>query len=270
MRSSTTHPPSLADNRLERKLRALSEAVLSGRRKIQNTLLEYAQGHLRTYPWRTGRLSPFKILLYEVLLKRTHADTVAERTHAIVSRFSTPADLTDADETDLERLLEPIGLQRQRARDLKRLALYLVSNERGKVPSDLDRLLRIPGVGPYTARAVLSFGLGKPYAVVDSNVVRVYSRLFRSKLNIKQPKQIQYVADKLLPRAEHRRYNLALLDLGATVCNYGRPKCHLCPLAGVCDTGREVLTTKARVTREPSRRSPFGFAALSNLPGRAQ
>jgi A/G-specific adenine glycosylase len=134
-------------------------------------------------------------------------------------------------------MLEPIGLQQQRARELVRLADYLTTKHDSRVPSDLVALLGVPGVGPYTARAVLSFAFDQPYAIVDSNVVRVVGRVFRAAVGEKPTiPTVQVISDQILPNKEHRIFNLAMLDLGAEVCRYSRPLCHECPLRLICDT----------------------------------
>ena len=117
-----------------------------------------------------------------------------------------------------------------------RFAQYLDEYEAGVVPSTLDRIRKVPGLGDYSGRAVLSFGYGVPIAVVDSNVARIFQRLFRSEIPQRpSPGLLQGIADFLLPESEHRTFNFGLLDIGALVCRYAVPKCHDCPLSEMCD-----------------------------------
>lgn len=131
---------------------------------------------------------------------------------------------------------DQIGLQVQRARSTEALAAHLSRTEAGTVPNDLQRLLAVPGIGAYGARAVLSFAHGRPYAIVDSNVRRVLSRVFEGTLPDRPSDTvIQQVADTLLPREGHALHNFALLDLSAAICRYQRPRCSVCPLSRSCD-----------------------------------
>lgn len=208
---------------------------------VQAAILDYSRKNLRDYPWRRGQLTPFQVLLCEFLLRRTHAETIAGYVKPFLSRFPDPRELVRTKESELATFLAPIGLHNQRAHQLKLLADYLVNEEGGKVPGELDRLLLIPGIGEYTARAVLSFGYNRSFAVVDSNVLRVYGRVFRRILGGRPRLQrVQEIADVLVPVECHKQYNFALLDLGATVCSYLHPKCGICPLQKMCDTTNEA------------------------------
>ena len=119
------------------------------------------------------------------------------------------------------------------------MANFIVDRYAGAIPADLDSLLEVPQIGEYAARAVMSFGHGIPAAVVDSNVIRVLGRLFSQTLG-KRPTlvQLQELADVLLPDQGHQQFNWAVLDLGALVCRYDRPKCEICPLMAICDTNQ--------------------------------
>ena len=136
----------------------------------------------------------------------------------------------------LEEALLPVGLNHQRAVGFKAMGKYLLDNHLGGVPSVLEELLLVPHVGDYTARAILSFGFDRPTAIVDSNVLRVLGRLYRGTLG-PEPKtgDVQQLAEQLLPKGDHKLFNWGLLDLGALICRYARPKCGRCPLMSECD-----------------------------------
>ena len=139
-------------------------------------------------------------------------------------------------EDSLADALANVGLQRQRAKAMKVLAIYLISEHAGVVPRDLESLRNVPGLGEYNSRAVLSFGYGTPEAVVDTNVTRVLHRIFRGALSPRSKQSVyQALADHVLPEEHHREFNLAMLDLRAMVCRYDRPRCEECPLRGECD-----------------------------------
>ena len=153
-----------------------------------------------------------------------------------MDQFPSVERLASATEKELAQAFSGVGLQWQRAKATKKLADYLVKEEDGRIPCDLESLLAVPGLGEYSARAVLSFGCDKPVAVVDVNVERVYSRVFQNTLP-KRPTRnfFQSFADQLLPADQHREYNFGLLDLGGLICRYVDPLCGQCPLNGVCD-----------------------------------
>jgi A/G-specific adenine glycosylase len=238
----------------------LVQAIITRSKAIQDGLVAFAQGgERRSYPWRKQDCTPYEVLVAELLLKRTTA-TIASRTYAdILSRFPTPPALKDAELNDVAAILAPLGLNWQRARSMKAMALHLLEHEDGKVPNDLQRLLRVPGLGDYGARAVLSFSYGVPAAIVDSNVERVLRRVFYTSMPEKPNLRLyQAMADTLLPQDRHREFNFGMLDLGALVCRPVAPLHQQCPLSKVCDYYRTVQ-------EEPGVQIEGRFAALSPL-----
>lgn len=219
--------------------------------EIQHALLSWAASNRRQYPWRAEGLSPYQALIAEVLLKRTTARAAARVFGPFIAKYPAPESLHSAPAKEVEQDLAPIGLYKQRARGLKEMAQYLIVRCGGQVPLDLEALLQVPHVGPYAARAVVSFAYGQPAAVVDSNVQRVLGRLFRRRLGSAPTlSRVQALADAVLPKESHREFNWALLDLGATVCRYDRPRCSICPLVDLCSYA------KRRVRQAAVRESP--------------
>jgi A/G-specific adenine glycosylase len=200
-------------------------------------LIEWAKSEGRAFPWREVGSTPYEVLVSELLLKRTTAQAASRVYGQFLAEFPDLAAITSASPDNLEAILSSVGLQRQRAHGFKAMAQFLVDHYGGVVPSDLDLLRTVPQVGEYAARAVLSFGYGKAAAVVDSNVVRVLGRLFSLSLG-PDPKlaRFQELADTVLPVHDHKRFNWGILDLGALVCRYDRPRCEICPLMSICDT----------------------------------
>ena len=146
------------------------------------------------------------------------------------SAYPTPAICAQAPLGDVLRRWEGLGYPR-RARDLHATATRVVERFDGQVPSDLAELLALPGVGPYTARAVRAFAFGLDAAIVDTNVARVLARTSGRRLT---PKEVQRRADELAPSGEAWVWNQVMLDLGATVCTARSPSCGACPVAGSC------------------------------------
>ena len=223
-----------------------------GERKanIRRRLLRWAGKTHRCFPWREPGLSAYEILIAEVLLRRTTATAAAKVYGAFLKRFPSFTALRSASAKDLEKVLASVGLQKQRAKAIKEMAAFTLEHWEGRLPEDYESLVSIPHVGPYAASAVRSFAFGQRAAIVDSNVERIFSRLFHDLLP-ERPKLtvMQAVADELLPLKRHKDFNLGLLDLGALVCRYQNPACGECPLAKVCDY---VADTSKRRGRRPT------------------
>ena len=204
--------------------------------KVRRALLAWAADHLREFPWRGTDTSVYEVLIAEVLLKRTTARAAARAFTNFVVQFPDLESIDKALTEELEEALTPVGLYRQRAKGLKQLSGYLIREYGGRVPDNLPGLLKVPHLGPYSAGAVLSFGYGRPAAIVDSNVQRVLGRLYKCQLGeLPTLSATQALADVLLAPEAHQAFNWALLDLGATVCRYDIPRCQACPLSGECD-----------------------------------
>lgn len=198
-------------------------------------VLAWAGNNFSEFPWR-GNRSAYEIMVAEVLLKRTTATAACRVYEDFLVRFPRLQDLGSASEEELVQFLSGVGLQRQRARSLKRLSRWLLTNCGGDIPSDLENLLEVPGLGAYSAAAILSFGYSTPVAVLDANVERIIVRVFGNSLPPRPSQTIlNGVAQRLLPPARHREYNYGLLDLGRLVCRYSDPKCDVCPLNSICD-----------------------------------
>ncbi|MBI2704639.1 MAG: A/G-specific adenine glycosylase [Actinobacteria bacterium] len=164
------------------------------------------------------------------MLQQTQVARVLPRYAAFLERFPTAASCAAAPAGDVITLWAGLGYNR-RAVNLHRCAVAVVSDHGGQLPDALDALLALPGVGPYTARAVLAFAFERDVAVVDTNVGRVLARLSGRPLTAKD---VQRVADSCVPRGEGWAWNQGMLDLGATVCTKRSPACERCPVRRWC------------------------------------
>jgi len=215
----------------------LLEEVRKRRKKFQKLVLQWAMANLRSFPWREER-TPYRILVAEVILRRTTSTAASRIYKKFLEKWPNIRSLSRAEIEELERVLEAVGYHKRRARILVDMARYIEKNYGGVIPADMASLLRVPHVGPYIAGAILSLGYGVPAAMVDSNVQRILSRCFHNYLPERgQTKTIQTVTEALVPNKEHVLFNLGLLDLGALICRYDRPRCDECPLRPVCDLG---------------------------------
>lgn len=197
-------------------------------------LLKWGGVKGRSFWWRKDR-DPYTILIVEVLLRQTRAATVVKEISDFVLKYPSATALADGCIQEIEKDLQPFGLYRQRARQLKLLGQALVSS--GSVPENERELLSLPGVGPYTASAVRCFAFGASEPVVDVNLARIVERVFGLHIERGEPrrnKRLILLAKALLAGESPREMNWALLDLGALVCTARQPRCGLCPLEHLC------------------------------------
>jgi A/G-specific adenine glycosylase len=181
-------------------------------------------------PWRSTR-DPWAVLVAEVMLQQTQVPRVVPAFHRFLDRFPTPAACAVSPLGDVLRAWEGLGYNR-RARGLHGAAAAIVEQHGGEVPADLGALLALPGVGPYTARAVLAFAFEADVGVVDTNAGRVLSRAVAGRPLATT--EAQRLVDAMVPPGRGWAFNQALLDLGATACVSVAPRCGTCPLRRRC------------------------------------
>jgi A/G-specific adenine glycosylase len=189
----------------------------------------------RDLPWRRTR-DPYRIWLSEVMLQQTRVDQALPYYERFTTTYPTVYDLAAAPLDEVLRRWEGLGYY-ARARHLHRTAQQVVSAFEGQFPATWPLLRGLPGVGDYTAAAVLSIAFDQPYAVLDGNVARVLARVFTLADDVKAPRtrpSLQALADALLDADQPGTFNQAMMELGATVCTPARPQCTRCPLQGVC------------------------------------
>ncbi len=206
---------------------------------IRAALLTWFAAHGRSFPWR-GSHPPWRVLLTEVLLRKTGATVVALYLPAFLERYPSPAAILAAGRDDLAAQFAPLGLRYQRTDQLLALAAVLIERHGGEVPESLDELLSLPAVGRYTAVATRAFGFGIPGGVVDTNVVRIASRMYRirsARAEARKDPLFWGIADRLIGDTAAPELNWALLDLGALTCVAGEPSCAACPIRRGCLTG---------------------------------
>ena len=194
-------------------------------------VLAWGVPRLRDLPWRRTR-EPWAVLVSEVMLQQTQVTRVIPRWHAFLGRFPTPDACAAAPLGDVLREWQGLGYPR-RARNLHATAQRVV--ELGGFPSDLPGLLALPGIGSYTARAILAFAFELDAAVVDTNIARVYARVAGERLT---PRRVQALADEHAPSGDAWVWNQCLMDLGAVLCRPANPRCGECPVVARCSWHR--------------------------------
>jgi A/G-specific adenine glycosylase len=203
-------------------------------RRLATQLLAWSDATRRDLPWRRTR-DPWAVLVSELMLQQTQVARVEPRFVAFLERFPDPAACAAAVPAEVLRLWEGLGYNR-RAVNLHRAAQVIVDCHDGGLPDDLDTLLALPGVGPYTARALLAFAFERDHGVVDTNAARVIARAVAGQRL--SAGQVQAHADELVPLGRGWDWNQAVLDLGATVCSRRTPRCGACPIADGCAWAR--------------------------------
>ena len=185
-------------------------------------------------PWRLTR-DPYAVLVSEVMLQQTQVSRVLPYYAEWMERWPTFGTLSEASPAEVIRAWRGLGYNR-RGLNLHRLAQIVAAEHGGKLPRDPRELRRLPGIGPYTASAITSFALELPASVADTNIARVVTRASLGAASQKDvsPRTLDSALAKLLPDGNSRDHNLALMDLGATVCGARTPDCGSCPVSRHC------------------------------------
>lgn len=221
--------------------------------EIRSALLKWFRRYARSLPWRKNR-DPYAVWVSEVMLQQTQVATVIPYYDRFLEAFPTLADLASA---PLERVLElwsGLGYYR-RARHLHNAARELVRRYGGVFPQDYEQIRSLPGIGDYTARAVLSIAFNQPFALLDGNVARVLSRLGALQGNLHQlgfRRAVQTQLALLLSRRSPGAFNQSLMELGQTICLPRAPRCAACPLRRWCrgyKSGKPELYPQPRPRR---------------------
>ena len=213
-----------------------TKSEATAKASVPARLLEWYTDYQRDLPWRRNP-TPYRVWLSEIMLQQTRVETVIPYFERFLERFPTLESLASAREEEVLALWSGLGYYR-RARSLLRGAQTVVEEYGGELPSEWKDVLAIPGIGPYTAAAILSISFGKPHRVVDGNVERVVARIFRISGDVKKSatrKRFQGILEEWIPPDRPSDFNQAMMELGATVCSPTSPKCDACPVRDTCD-----------------------------------
>ncbi len=233
------------------------------RSAIRRGLLKWFAANARELPWRSDP-TPYHVWVSEIMLQQTQVATVIDYFRRFTAAYPTIADLAAADEQQLMRLWEGLGYYR-RARSLHAAAKLIVERHDGRFPDDYEAVLALPGIGRYTAGAILSISGDQRLPVLEGNTVRVFSRWggFRGDVATTAAKATLWeIATAMLPQRGAGRFNQAAMELGALVCKPKAPSCDRCPVSAFCHAHRLGLEDEipGRVTRITySSRIEFGF-----------
>jgi A/G-specific adenine glycosylase len=207
--------------------------------KLFSELIRWSNNQYSHLPWRENR-TLYKTLVSEIMLQQTTVGTVLNHFEKFLATYPTIHDLAKSTEEQVCISWKGLGYYR-RARSLHNIAIQIIEKYNGKIPTDLESLLTLKGIGPYTANAIVAIGADKKALAVDANLERVLSRFYGVR-ELKGPKLqkelwTQFNNKKILPEIEKlsaRAINEALMDLGRIVCQSRKASCTLCPLANAC------------------------------------
>jgi A/G-specific adenine glycosylase len=220
------------------------------RRKIVPVVLRWYRRYGRKLPWR-GVRDPYRILLSEIMLQQTQVSRVREIYPRFLRRFPSFEAVARSPVREVTVAWRGMGYN-NRAIRFHSLSTLLVNHYGGRLPADAQSLMELPGVGRYTAHAILSSVHRLPVPIVEVNVRRVFSRVFHpmaSTAALQDEAEIWRIAGALLPQKQAYDWNQAVMDLGATVCTASQPACERCPLARRCASRKSMVRLRSRARR---------------------
>ncbi len=219
-------------------------------------LINWYQKNKRNLPWRKTK-DPYKIWISEIMLQQTRVEAVKDYYKKFLEVLPTIQDLANIDEDILLKLWEGLGYY-SRAKNLKKCANEVLKKGYNTLPKDEIELKKLPGIGPYTAGAILSIAYNLPIPAIDGNVMRVLSRVYeddRDLLNPKVRKEYEEILKNLIPKNKAREFTEGFIELGALVClPNGAPLCNHCPLQKCCKANLHDNTDKYPVKKTKTKR----------------
>jgi A/G-specific adenine glycosylase len=246
----------------------LSGAALE---KFQSRLLAWFRAHQRDLPWRSSR-DPYRIWVAEIMLQQTRIAAVMPYYERFLARFPNVGSLAAAPQQEVLKLWSGLGYY-SRARNLHEAAKQIVARHNSKFPRTLDAALELPGIGDYTAAAVLSIAYDVPLAVLDGNVARVLARIHAIPGDLRAPRTwrtLTETAGHLLACQSPSDWNQALMELGEVICTPKSPRCLVCPVVQSCRAYAQGITNEIPAPRK--KRAPVSIiiaaVILSDPQGR--
>ncbi|MEX0719031.1 MAG: A/G-specific adenine glycosylase [Balneolaceae bacterium] len=219
-------------------------------------LLNWYKDHKREMPWR-GELDPYKIWVSEIMLQQTRVDQAWPYFQNFISQFPTVFDLAKAEQQQVLKAWEGLGYY-SRARNLHFASRDVAENYGGKLPQNYDEIIKLKGIGPYTAAAITSIAFNKANAVVDGNVIRVLTRYFGIEDDTRSNKTrnlVQEFASELIDTKRPGDFNQALMELGSVVCTPTKPTCSSCPVQAKCSAAKTARTNTIPY-KSPAKKKP--------------
>lgn len=245
-------------------------AELSNSEFTEN-LLDWYKEHKREMPWR-GEKDPYKIWISEIMLQQTRVDQAWPYFENFMKVFPTVFDLAKADQQKVLKAWEGLGYY-SRARNLHEASKMIVEDYNGKLPETYDEIIKLKGIGPYTAAAITSIAFGLPNAVVDGNVIRVITRYFGIEDDVRKTgtiKEVQSLVSELISLEQPAEFNQGMMELGATVCSPHNPDCLNCPIQSGCIATKiaktDIIPYKSKAKKKPHK--VIGVGIIEAIDGK--
>jgi A/G-specific adenine glycosylase len=225
---------------------------------LQDALLHWFAQNGRDLPWRRTYL-PYHIWISEIMLQQTQMNRVVVYFNRWLDRFPDIASLAEAREQEALLLWEGLGYY-SRAKNLLKTADLLCRNHGGALPEDHGALLKLPGIGRYTAGAIMSLAFNRSYPIVDANVERLFARLFNLAAPVKEKRTHAFIwhkANELIPKGKTRFFNQALMELGALICLPRSPRCDDCPIRDHCEAFAQGVVSERPIAGKTQESIPI-------------
>lgn len=209
---------------------------------LRRKLLTWFDNNQRDLPWRKNR-TPYRIWVSEIMLQQTQVSTVIDYYVRFIKKFPTVKKLAAANESDVLKMWEGLGYYR-RARQMHVAAKTVVDLHQGRFPTDFESVVALPGIGRYTAGAILSISKDQSLPILEGNTIRLFARLMKMQADprtTQNQKALWEFSESLLPRTRCGDFNQALMELGSEICHPKRPRCSTCPIVGLCQTAKQGL-----------------------------
>lgn len=219
------------------------------KRSFRRKLLAWYKRYARDLPWRRSS-DPYQVWVSEVMLQQTQVETVRGYFERFTAAFPTVRELAAAEEQQVLKLWEGLGYYR-RARSLHAAAKVVVEEHDGKMPRDVVTLQTLPGIGRYTAGAIVSIAYDKPAPILEANTIRLFTRLTAYKGEPTKAAGQRFLwgfAEDILPKKNAARLNQAMMELGSIVCSPTDPKCGECPVESLCQAKQKGVIHKLGAT----------------------
>ena len=229
---------------------------------LQEALLHWFAQNGRDLPWRRTYL-PYHIWISEIMLQQTQMERVVVYFNRWLDRFPDLASLAEAEEQEVLLLWEGLGYY-SRARNILKAANLLCRRHDSALPDDHAVLLQLPGIGRYTAGAIMSLAFNRSHPIVDANVERLFARLFNLTAPVKEKHTHAFIwqkADELIPEGKARFFNQALMELGALVCLPRSPRCDACPVQSHCEAFSQGIVSERPVAGKAREITPITMAS---------
>lgn len=234
--------------------------------EFAKNILSWFKENRREMPWRETS-DPYKIWISEIMLQQTRVDQAWPYFERFISLFPTVYDLAKANQQTVLKAWEGLGYY-SRARNLHAASKSIVSEYDGKLPEEYDEIIKLKGIGPYTAAAITSIAYGKANAVVDGNVIRVITRYFGIEDDVRSgrtTKLVQEYVDGLISQAQPADFNQALMEVGSIVCKPKNPDCMICPIQSNCVATKmaktDIIPYKSPAKKKPHKHIGVGIIA---------